>query len=113
MHHDPALLVRLVRDLVQDPKSILGENVVWVAGRVLGADSVVLLYREGSDGPVIGKHYVLPELASMFSPNVTTEELARIIFVDEITDPSGPGRHLDVDWADGLVSDPSAVTWWT
>ncbi|MCK9894027.1 hypothetical protein [Frankia sp. AgB32] len=113
MHHDPALFLRLVREQVQDPENILGENVAWVAGRVLGTDSVVMLYREGADGPVIGRHYLVPELASMFDANVATEELARIVFVDEITDPSGPGRQLAVDWADGLVPDPSAVTWWT
>ncbi|CAO5174090.1 conserved hypothetical protein [Frankia sp. AiPs1] len=113
MHHDPALLLRQVRDLVLDPKRILGQRVVWVAGRVIGSDSVVMLYREWPDGPVIGRHYVVPELASLFDADVTTERLAEIIFVDEITDPGDPGEHLDVDWANGLVPDPSAVTWWT
>ncbi|WP_163547382.1 hypothetical protein [Candidatus Frankia nodulisporulans] len=87
--------------------------MTWVGGRVLDSDHVVMLYREGAGGPVIGQHYQLSAFASMFDPETTTEGLAHIIFVDEITDPSGPGERLDVDWADGLVPDPSAVTWWT
>jgi hypothetical protein len=111
--HDPERLLALARDQIQDPNRLLGKSVVWVAGRVLDSDSVVMLYRERPDGPVIGRHYVLSDFASLFDPDLDTRDLARIIVVDEITDPSGPGRALDVDWADGLVADPSAVTWWT
>lgn len=113
MKHDPKLLLELVRDRVLNPHRILGKNVIWVAGRVLDADSVVMLYREGPGGPVIGQRYVLTEFASMFDPELTTDDLAEIIFTNEITDPGGPGESLNVDWADGLVPDPAAVTWWT
>ena len=92
--------------------------VEWVAGRVEG-DAVVVLYRwvehvrgRFESHPVDGRRWVLDAYGwEVFSdPAASLEDLVSEAVL-EIQEPDGPGRRLDVPWADGLVPDPEDVQW--
>jgi hypothetical protein len=82
----------------------------WVAGQARADGSAVILYRASYSPQVIGRRWMLEELATCFSPN-DAQSLASAVFANEIGDPDGPTVSLAVDWADGLVDEPSAVGW--
>jgi len=82
----------------------------WVAGRALADGSAVVLYRTSHSPRVVGRRWMLGELARDFSPNDACS-LASAVFANEVGEPDGPTAPLAVDWADGLVDDPSAVGW--
>lgn len=93
-----------------EPDRAFGENVELIATRATD-DVAIILYREFPTGPILGQRYELTDYATLFDPHLSPEELADIAFTDEITDPSGRGTRRDVDWADGLVEDPSSIEW--
>jgi hypothetical protein len=73
--------------------------------------AVVVLYREQPDGPLLGRRFEMHKYAVLFDPKNEPEDLAMIALSDEILDPSGHGRRLNVDWANGLADDPAQVEW--
>ncbi|WBU37344.1 hypothetical protein [Homoserinibacter sp. YIM 151385] len=70
---------------------------------------VVIVYKEEGADWLSGMLVDLPVFSRGFRPR-SPEFLADVI-MDEIQEPSGRGRRLDVDWAEGLVDEPSAVLW--
>jgi len=82
----------------------------WVAGRARADGSAVVLYWTPHSPQIIGRRWILEELAQDFSPNDACS-LASALFANEVGEPDGPATALAVDWADGLVDDPSAVRW--
>jgi len=82
----------------------------WVAGRALADGSAVILYQVSYSTQVIGRRWMLEELAQRFSPS-DARSLASAVFANEVGEPDGPTASLAVNWADGLVDDPSAVGW--
>jgi len=82
----------------------------WVAGRARADGSAVVLYRASHSPRVLGRRWMLEELAQDFSPS-DARSLASAVFANEVGEPDGPPASLAVDWADGLVDDPSAVGW--
>ena len=89
--------------------------VEWVAGRVEG-EAVTVLYRWVSrrtgPHPVDGRRWVLDGSGrEVFNdPDRSLGDLVAEAVL-EIQEPEGPGTHLDVPWADGLVPEPEAVQW--
>lgn len=82
----------------------------WVAGRALTDDIAVVLYRDHAAGAVLGRRYVLSDERRSFSEN-SAVEVAGEAWTGDLIDPSGPGRTLSVDWADGLCERPGDVQW--
>lgn len=83
---------------------------ILVAGRVNPDGRIVLVYRERTGGELLGRLVDLDEMKPLFDPN-DPEWLADVVFSDEMSDPSGPGERLAVDWADGLVENPDHIGW--
>lgn len=82
----------------------------WVAGRAHPDGTAVALYRATTDGPIIGRRWVLEALSRLFA----TEDalmLASAVYTSEIAEPEGDVHTLDVDWAADLVENPSEVLW--
>ncbi len=94
-----------------DPQNVLNDHVLWVGGGVGPDGAALVFYREHSDGPVLGRRYDVVEFASGFDPLGGVEDLADIAFSEDITDPTGRGVELPVDWADGLVPEGVTVEW--
>lgn len=108
---DAMAFVAAVKERFDDPQSVLADSVEWVGGGV-GPDGIALVsYREFADGPVLGRRYVVAEFATLFEPPCSVAELAGIAFANDITDPTGSGEVLPVDWARGLVPDGTVVEW--
>lgn len=74
-------------------------------------DRVIVLYREYSSGPVLGRRYLLDEAMEASGNFYSAAELAGNAIDEDILDPTGRGIRLDVDWADGLIDDPSEIEW--
>jgi len=72
---------------------------------------VVVLYREYVRGPVLGRRYDLPAHAALFKPDPSPQDLAEIVFWNDIVDPTGRGEVLDVNWADGLGVERRDIQW--
>ena len=99
----------MLRDLFVQRPSIAPEKV-WLGGAV-GSDGVMtVLYRGRPHGPVVGRRYVLADLAPMFG-TADPGALADCVWAGEIAEPEEPGRLLDVDWAVGIIDDPGQVHW--
>jgi len=79
----------------------------WVAGRVVSATEILVLYRWGGGAPVIGVFLDLAELAA--DPYEAGPLSGRAL--GEIIEPSPVSFVDDVDWADGLIDDATNVLW--
>lgn len=84
---------------------------IMVGARVLPDSSAVIIYRERAGSPVLGRRYDLTTYSRLFSPDSSARHLAEIAYADDLTDPSGSGTRLHVDWADGVVADPHEIGW--
>lgn len=104
-------LLDSIAALFDDQKTWWIPGCVWIGGRILDDDSVVILYRESASGPILGRRYILPEFKALFDNDLSIKDLAQIIVTDEIGDPTGHGEVLPVDWADGLVPAGEHVEW--
>jgi hypothetical protein len=82
----------------------------WVAGRALTDDIAVVLYRDHDAGAVLGRRYVMSDERRLFSDD-SAAAVAGEAWTGDLVDPSGPGRTLSVDWADGLCDRPGDVQW--
>ena len=87
----------------------LAPEKTWVAGRAHADGTAVILYADGH-GRLLGRRWVLDRLAAGFAPR-DARSLADAVYPNEVIEPDGPTTALDVDWADGLVEDPSRVGW--
>lgn len=78
-------------------------------------DSIAAVFEQQqaawAPGPILGRRYVLPEFKSLFDDDLSINDLAQIIVTDEISDPTGHGQVLPVDWAKGLVLPGQPVEW--
>lgn len=101
--------VAAVRARFRDSE-LLRDGMEWVAGGVRSPDAAIILYRDRPGGPVLGRRYLLREYSALFGGE-TAQWLATEAWVSDITDPSGDGEPKDVDWAEGLVTDPTEVRW--
>ena len=92
--------------------------VEWISSKV-ETDAVTILYQwvEHRDGrykvhAIDGRRYRLDEYAkALFGDLSASVEALAAEAASEILEPSGTGRRLKVQWANGLVSDPEAVAW--
>ena len=84
---------------------------VIVATGTRNDGALVIVYREREGGPLLGRTFHLDQHAALFSPLESVQDLADIVYADELCDPSGRGTRLRVDWAQGLVPDPDEVGW--
>ncbi|MFH6678569.1 hypothetical protein [Clavibacter michiganensis] len=105
---DGDAFVAAVRRRFEATPSLAPEKT-WVAGRASADGSAVILYSDGQ-GRLRGRRWVLERLAARFAPR-DTRSLADAVYPNEVIEPDGPMTALDVDWADGLVEDPSRVGW--
>jgi hypothetical protein len=105
---DAEAFVQALRRMLGETPSIAPEKT-WVAGRA-GADGTVVVVYTDDTGRLLGRRWVLERLAVGFDPR-DAENLASAMYANEIADPEGPTTPLDVDWADGLVDDPSCIRW--
>ncbi|WP_043671076.1 hypothetical protein [Clavibacter michiganensis] len=105
---DAEAFVAALQRMLGETPSIAPEKT-WVTGRASGDGSAVVLYADGHDR-LLGRRWVLERLAPLFDPR-DAESLASAVYANEIADADGPTTQLDVDWADGLVEDPSRVGW--
>ncbi|WIE76749.1 hypothetical protein [Curtobacterium sp. MCSS17_007] len=101
--------VAAVRARFRD-SDLLRDGMEWVAGGVQPPDVATILYRDRPGGPVLGRRYPLKEYSALFGGE-TVQWLATEAWVSDITAPSGDGERKDVDWAEGLVPDPTEVRW--
>jgi hypothetical protein len=109
--HDPHEFIREIRAYFDVPDRAHGDRVT-IINTGIAADGVpVIIYTEYAGGPLVGMHVDLEKFAPLFGPGVTSAQLGEIVASNEIADPGGPGTHLDVDWADGLVPNPSEIGW--
>ena len=90
--------------------AFLNEDMSWIGGGVRDPHDAVILYRDRPDGPVLGRLYELRSYSALFGGE-TAQWLANEAWLSDITDPSGDGEPKDVDWAVGLIDDPSVVSW--
>jgi hypothetical protein len=81
----------------------------WIAGRANDDGTAVIIYSDGQ-GRLRGRRWVLERLAAQFAPR-DARSLADSVYPNEVIEPDGPMTPLDVDWADGLVEDPSRIGW--
>jgi hypothetical protein len=105
------LLLDSIAALFEQQKAGWVPGYEWIGGKVLPDDSVVILYREWAPGPILGRRYVLPEFKALFDDDLSINDLAQIIVTDEISDPTGHGEVLSLDWAKGLVLPGQSVEW--
>lgn len=102
-------LDEVLRLLITDPVSV-ADHITWAAGRVLADDSIAIVWRSSLSPHTFGRRYVLDKMAPLFE-GMSMLELAHVAAMDEITEPSGQGRPLDVAWADSLVDPGVRVRW--
>jgi hypothetical protein len=101
--------LKVLHALFVERPSIAPEKV-WLGGGVSSDGGITVLYRGRTGGPVVGRRYDLVELASLFGTWVPSG-LAECVWASEIAEPEDIGCARDVDWADGLIDDPSRVCW--
>jgi hypothetical protein len=85
--------------------------VLVATGRRPDDGAVVIIYREALDASLLGRVYDLDSCSRLFDPALSVADLADIAYVDDLSDPSGRGVALRVDWARGLVPHPDDVGW--
>ncbi len=100
-----------IRDYFSIPGRALQPDIRLEAAGTDAEGAVVILYRDRRNGTLFGRRYRVDELSLLFSPKTSPEDLATTVIVDDILEPSGPGRPLAVAWADGLVENPAEVRW--
>jgi hypothetical protein len=105
---DAEAFVQALRRMLGETPSIAPEKA-WVAGRASADGTAVIVYTDGT-GRLLGRRWVLERLAVGFDPR-DAESLASAVYANEIAAPEGPTTPLDVDWADGLVEEPSRIGW--
>jgi hypothetical protein len=84
---------------------------VLVGGKATVDGTAVVVYKESAQAPLLGRTYRMNAYSRLFSPDSSAAYLAGVAFADDLCDPSGGGQPVDVDWAEGLVSDPGTVGW--
>ena len=99
----------MLRDLFAERPSIAPEKS-WLGGGASSDGRVTVLYRGRAGGPVVGRRYLLAELAKQFGTG-DPAELATCVWASEIAEPEDVGRLCDVDWAEGLIENPRQVRW--
>lgn len=108
---DAEAFVAAIKSRFDDPKNVLTDSVEWVGGGVGTDGNAVVLYREYFGGPLLGRRYDVAKFAARFHPPCSIEQLADIAIADEITDPTGRGVTLSVDWAKGFAPEGASPEW--
>ncbi len=86
------------------------DPLVWVNAGVSNTGHAVLIYKPQEGGPLVGRRWDLDRLGPLFGTD-DPEVLAEQMWLNEVEDPDVRGQRLDVDWAAGLVDNPSEVLW--
>lgn len=102
-------VARIVEFFATGPSDYIGS--FELLGTRADGQIATVLYRENPQRPVLGERFDLAGWAELFDPELSPEDLADIAVAERLLDPTGYGTRLDVDWADGLVDDPSEIEW--
>jgi hypothetical protein len=85
-------------------------EATYVAGTALDGGRLVVLFTWMNKKEIFGYTIVIDEYAGYFEPNDPTS-LASAIVSNDLAGPPGRGSTLNVNWAAGLVLNPSEVRW--
>lgn len=81
-----------------------------IVGTSTDGDRFTIVYRQAWSPQLFGRRGNTATFSAMFRPRLTPEHLAQIV-LQELSEPEDPGRSGPPPWAEGLVPDPSAVSW--
>lgn len=91
------------------PDDVHPHKVAVVATRTDG-DRFTIVYRQRRSPQLLGRQGNAATFSALFRPRLGAEHLARIV-LQELSEPQDPGRPGLPSWAEGLVTDPTAVRW--
>ena len=91
------------------PGDVHPHKVTVVATRVDG-DRFTVVYRQRWSPQLLGRRGDTAAFCALFRPRLTPKHLAQIV-LQALSEPEDRGQPGPPSWAEGLVADPTAVSW--
>lgn len=106
---DMNVFLSSIREWFQNPDRRIGDNIELECAESSPDGVAIILIRLANSPRLYGYRYFLAEFAALTNARDSTALAWEAI--GEISEPSGAGKHLVVDWANGLTAEPSTVRW--
>jgi len=83
---------------------------VSIVGTRAEGDDLFVVFRQARSPHLYGTRENAVSFSAGFAPHQTPTELAEI-FLQDLSEPHGPGRPAPCGWGAGLVPDPAVIEW--
>jgi hypothetical protein len=103
------LFLSFIQEWFQNDDRRIGDNIDLESVGISSDGAAVILFRYRNSSVLYGRRFELSGFTALTNAR-DTKALAWEA-IGEISEPSGPGQLLNVDWAAGLSSGTSTIRW--